>query len=204
MNAQELAKVLLDKGAVKLSSTNEFVWASGIHSPVYCDNRLLLSFPDVRKKIAETFAETIQNNFPQTDVIAGVATGAVAWGALAAHILNKSYVYVRPGKKSYGLGNQIEGRFESNARITVVEDLVSTGGSSLKAVQALRDASAKVTAMLALFTYNLPLAGENFQKAACTLNPLSDFDVLVDEAVRMTVLSSADAKKMISWRNARK
>jgi len=201
MTAEKVAGELLDKKAVKLSAEYSFVWASGIKAPIYCDNRKLLSYPETRRNLVNAFAELISEKYPKADVIAGVATGAIAWGVLVAEILEKPFVYVRPQKKMHGLGNQIEGELPTGSSVLVIEDLVSTGGSSLRAVDALREQSAEVLGMLALFSYNLPVADNNFKAASCSITALSDFDVLLKQAVRDELISETDLKTMINWRN---
>jgi orotate phosphoribosyltransferase len=201
MTAEKVAGELLDKKAVKLSAEYSFVWASGIKAPIYCDNRKLLSYPETRRNLVNAFAELISEKYPKADVIAGVATGAIAWGVLVAEILEKPFVYVRPQKKMHGLGNQIEGELPTGSSVLVIEDLVSTGGSSLRAVDALREQSAEVLGMLALFSYNLPVADNNFKAASCSITTLSDFDVLLKQAVRDELISETDLKTMINWRN---
>ena len=201
MTAEKVAKELLDKKAVKLNADYSFVWASGINAPIYCDNRKLLSYPETRRHLVNAFAELISEKYPKTDIIAGVATGAIAWGVLVAEVLEKPFVYVRPQKKLHGLGNQIEGELPAGQSVLVIEDLVSTGGSSLRAVDALREQSAEVLGMLALFSYNLPVALKNFKAAFCDITTLSDFDVLLKQAVRDGLILENDLKEMINWRN---
>jgi orotate phosphoribosyltransferase len=201
MNVQTVAKELLIKNAVKLSPDYSFTWASGIKAPIYCDNRKLLSYPDLRRNLANAFAELVGEKYPETEIVAGVATGAIAWGLLVADILEKPFVYVRPQKKSHGLGNRIEGVLPEGSAVLVIEDLVSTGGSSLSAVEALRDESAKVLGMLALFSYNLPVAQKNFRAASCNIDTLSNFDVLLGQAVGDDIISEAQANKMLNWRD---
>ena len=149
-----VAKQLLDIKAVKLNPENPFTWASGWKSPIYCDNRKVLSYPAARKVVYEAFVEVIKKNFKDVDVIAGVATGAIAYGMMVAEVLGKPYVYVRPKPKDHGTGAQVEGDLPEKARVVVVEDLISTGGSSLAAVDALQKAGANVLGMVAIFTYN--------------------------------------------------
>lgn len=202
MNGTRIAAELLGKEAVKLSPDRKFVWASGIHSPVYCDNRKLLSFPETRKLIGQMFAEVVTEQFPDTEVIAGVATGAVAWGLLVAENLNLPFIYVRSDKKKHGLGNRIEGLWPKGKKVLVIEDLVSTGGSSLSAVEALRSAEAQVLGMAAIFTYLLPEAKKNFNQAQCPLVCLSDFKILMEEAVRRDYVTDKEAADILSWHAA--
>lgn len=200
MNVKTVAKELLNKNAVKLSPDYSFVWASGIKAPIYCDNRKLLSYPSTRRNLADAFSEIIREKYPAADVIAGVATGAIAWGVLVAEILEKPFIYVRPQKKSHGLGNLIEGELPTGKSVLVIEDLISTGGSSLRAVEALREQSADVLGMLALFSYNLPVARKNFKAASCDLTTLSNFDVLLSQAVRDELISKSESEQILNWR----
>ena len=160
-----VAKQLLDIKAVKLNPENPFTWASGWKSPIYCDNRKVLSYPAARKVVYEAFVEVIKKNFKDVDVIAGVATGAIAYGMMVAEVLGKPYVYVRPKPKDHGTGAQVEGDLPEKARVVVVEDLISTGGSSLAAVDALQKAGANVLGMVAIFTYNFIKSRRAFENA---------------------------------------
>ena len=162
--AKKTAEVLLQVNAIKLQPNNPFTWASGWKSPIYCDNRIVLSFPTIRNYVRTTMAKHIQDQYGQVDVIAGVATGGIAQGALVAEVLGKPFVYVRPEAKEHGLGRQIEGVVESGQTVVVIEDLVSTGKSSLKAVKALRDEGCSVKGMVAIFTYGLKVSEKNFEK----------------------------------------
>ncbi|MDL2230758.1 orotate phosphoribosyltransferase, partial [Alistipes sp. OttesenSCG-928-L06] len=159
---KEIAKSLLQIKAIKLNPASPFTWASGWNSPIYCDNRKTLSYPAVRKQVYEAFAQVISEKYPQADIIAGVATGAIAHGVLAAEAMGKPFIYVRSAPKSHGMTNQVEGEYTPGAKVVVIEDLVSTGGSSLNAVEALRDAGCEVLGMVAIFTYGFPKAEENF------------------------------------------
>ncbi|MFI3288416.1 MAG: orotate phosphoribosyltransferase [Rikenellaceae bacterium] len=195
-----IASSLLQINAIKLNPANPFTWASGWHSPIYCDNRTVLSFPRERKMVYAGFAKVIAERYPEVDVVAGVATGAIAWGAGAAEILGKPFIYVRSSAKAHGLTNQVEGYFEKGQRVVVVEDLISTGGSSLAAVEALRAAGCEVVGMVAIFTYAFPLAQENFVKAGVELTTLSDYPTLIECAVEAEYVSSSEVETLKEWR----
>ena len=203
MNAstqQEIARMLLQIKAIKLNPTNPFTWASGWHSPIYCDNRKTLSYPQVRKRIYEGFAALIAEKYPEAEVLAGVATGAIAHGVLAAEAMGKPFIYVRSAPKNHGLTNQVEGEVRPGAKVVVVEDLVSTGGSSLNAVEALRSAGCDVLGMTAIFTYGFPAATENFAKAGVELTTLSDYETLIGVAIEQRYVSDADLETLREWR----
>ncbi len=195
-----LARHLLKIGAVKLRPQEPFTWASGWHSPIYCDNRRVNAYPTVRTLVKLELAHLILTRYPEADTIAGVATGAIAQGALVADQLGLPFVYVRPKPKDHGMGNQIEGELREGARVVVVEDLISTGGSSLKAVEALRQAGASVLGMVASFTYGFPQAEEAFKKAGVELDTLSDYDHLIDEAVASGYVTETDLAALRQWR----
>ncbi len=182
-SAKQTAEFLLQINAIKLQPSNPFTWASGWKSPIYCDNRKTLSFPEVRSYIRDSFADMVKKLYPEAEMIAGVATGAIAHGALVADKLGLPFIYVRSGAKEHGLGNQIEGYFEKGQKIVVIEDLISTGGSSLSAVNALREAGCEVLGMLAIFTYEFKKASDSFEAAGCILHTLSNYSVLIDTAV---------------------
>ena len=194
------ARKLLEVKAVKLQPANPFTWASGWLSPIYCDNRKLLSFPEVRTMVKLALTHMVMERFPQADVVAGVATGAIAQGALVADELNLPYVYVRPKPKDHGMGNQIEGEMPEGARVVVVEDLISTGGSSLKAVDALRRAGAEVVGMVASYTYGFPVAEEAFRQAGVELLTISDYEHVVAEAVATGYIKADDEQLLRQWR----
>jgi len=200
--AKQIAEQLLQIKAIKLEPTNHFTWASGWFSPIYCDNRKTLSYPAVRTFIRDGFLQVIAHRAFDFDVIAGVATGAIAQGALVAQSLGKPYVYVRPKPKEHGLGNQIEGFVEKGQRVLVVEDLISTGGSSLGAVKALRDAGCEVVGMLAIFTYGFETATEKFKDANVKLTTLSNYQALLEIATETGYVSSGDLKLLEEWRNS--
>jgi len=195
-----LAENLLQIKAIKLEVTNPFTWASGIKSPIYCDNRLTLSYPKLRTYIRQQLVEMINDKYGSVDVIAGVATGAIAQGALVAQDLGLPFVYIRSAEKKHGLTNKIEGRIESGQSVVVVEDLISTGGSSLNAVSALRDAGCNVKGMVAIFTYNLKVAEDNFKKAKCDLSTLTNYNILVEKAIEQKYIKDTDIETLIMWR----
>lgn len=197
-----IAKSLLQIKAIKLSPQNPFTWASGWHSPIYCDNRKILSFVPDRKLVAESFARVIAEKYSSCDVIAGVATGAIAWGLMAAEILDKPFIYVRSSAKAHGLTNQVEGYFEKGQKVVVVEDLISTGGSSLAAVEALREAGLEVMGMVAIFTYGFSKAEENFSQANVELTTLSNYNALIDIAVEQNYVKSDELATLKEWRKS--
>jgi orotate phosphoribosyltransferase len=199
-SAKKTAEYLLQIKAIKLQPSNPFTWASGWKSPIYCDNRKTLSFPEVRTYIRDSFAEMIKELYPQADVIAGVATGAIAHGALVADKMGLPFIYVRSGAKEHGLGNQIEGYFEPGQKVVVIEDLISTGGSSLSAVKALREAGCKVLGMVAIFTYEFKKASDGFTAENCDLHTLSNYSVLVDTAVKTGYIGQAEVETLKKWR----
>ena len=190
--AFQTAEHLLEIKAVKLSPRDLFTWASGIKSPIYCDNRVTLSYPDIRKFIKEKFVEAIRSIIGIPDLIAGVATGGIAQGALVAQELNLPFVYVRTSKKDHGLTNLIEGKAEVGQRVVVIEDLVSTGNSSLEVVNALKAAGCIVEGMIAIFTYNLPASEKGFKEAQTPLITLTDYDVLIEKALEINYISQED------------
>ncbi len=198
---QKIAEFLLQIKAIKLSPSNPFTWASGWKSPIYCDNRKTLSYPEVRDYIRNSFAEVIKKEFGDCDVIAGVATGAIAQGALVAQQLNKPFVYVRSEAKKHGLENLVEGVVEKGQSVVVIEDLISTGGSSLKAVQALRENGCIIKGMAAIFSYQFPTAENNFKAAECKLVTLSNYHALIESAVANGYVTSEEVDTLKSWRN---
>ena len=194
------AESLLQIKAIKLDNSNPFTWASGIKSPIYCDNRRTLSYPKIRTYIRQEFVKLIAEEYGNVDLIAGVATGAVAIGALVAQEMGLPFVYVRSEKKGHGLENQIEGVAESGQSVVVVEDLISTGKSSLHAVQALRDAGCNVKGMVAIFTYGLSVADESFKAANCTLHTLTNYDFLIRKALEQNFIKDSEMKSLMEWR----
>lgn len=199
---KEIAQSLLKIKAVKLSPSEPFSWASGWNSPIYCDNRVTLSYPEIRKQIYQSFAQLITEKYPEADLIAGVATGAIAHGVLVAEEMHKPFIYVRSAPKGHGLGNQIEGEYTKGQKVVVVEDLISTGGSSLSAVEALRAAGVEVLGMVAIFTYGFPNATENFKNANVQLDTLSNYNALVEAALESNYIKSEDLNDLKEWRTA--
>ena len=195
-----VAKQLLDIKAVKLNPENPFTWASGWKSPIYCDNRKVLSYPAARKVVYEAFVEIIKKQFKDVDVIAGVATGAIAYGLMVAEVLGKPFVYVRPKPKDHGTGAQVEGDLPDKARVVVVEDLISTGGSSLAAVDALHKAGAIVLGMVAIFSYNFIRSREAFEDANVELYTLSHYEALLEQAVEENYIKAEDLAVLKEWR----
>ena len=195
-----VAKQLLDIKAVKLNPENPFTWASGWKSPIYCDNRKVLSYPAARKVVYEAFVEIIKKNFKDVDVIAGVATGAIAYGMMVAEVLGLPFVYVRPKPKDHGTGAQVEGDLPEKARVVVVEDLISTGGSSLAAVDALQKSGAIVLGMVAIFSYNFIRSREAFENANVELHTLSHYEALLEQAVEENYIKAEDLAILKEWR----
>ena len=199
-SAKKTAEYLLQIKAIKLHPSNPFTWASGWKSPIYCDNRKTLSFPEIRSYIRDSFALLVNKLYPGAEMIAGVATGAIAHGALVADKLELPFIYVRSGAKEHGLGNQIEGYYEQGQKVVVIEDLISTGGSSLNAVKALKEAGCEVLGMVAIFTYEFKKATDGFAAENCTLNTLSNYSVLVDTAVKTGYISKEEVETLKKWR----
>ncbi|WP_066756006.1 orotate phosphoribosyltransferase [Crocinitomix algicola] len=199
--ALKIADFLLQIKAVKLNPSDPFIWSSGMKSPIYCDNRKTLSYPTIRTAIRQTFSEQIKAKFETVDVIAGVATGGIAIGALVAEEMGLPFIYVRSSAKGHGLGNQIEGEFHSGQRVVVIEDLISTGGSSLKAVEALKEAGCNVVGLAAIFTYGFKVAEENFENANCPYFTLSNYDLLIEQAAKENYVSEKDIESLNSWNN---
>lgn len=197
--AREVAEYLLEIKAVVLNAGEPFTWASGLKSPIYCDNRKTLSYPKVRTYIKSAFADTISEEFKNCDVIAGVATAGIPHGALVADVLNKPFIYVRDKPKGHGLTNQIEGKLEKGQRVVLIEDLISTGGSSLKAVDALREAGAEVLGLGAIFTYGFDKSVKAFEQAGCKFFTLSDYPTLLEIALRLDYIKPADKETLLNW-----
>ncbi len=195
------AEKLLQIKAIKLNVEEPFTWASGLRSPIYCDNRITLSFPEIRTYMRQQLAKAVRQYFGDVDVIAGVATAGIPQGVLVAEALGLPFVYVRSAKKSHGLTNQIEGRLEKGQSVLVVEDLVSTGKSSLAAVDSLRESGATVKGMVAIFTYGLEIADKNFIEKDCKLVTLSDYNHLIEHAVATDYLPESNKKMLLEWRN---
>ena len=194
------ASKLLEVEAVKLQPENPFTWASGWRSPIYTDNRKTLSFPRLRSLVKLELCHLIQEHFPEAEAVAGVATGAIAQGALVADELGLPYSYVRPKPKDHGMGNQIEGEIKKGAKVVVVEDLISTGGSSLKAVAALRAYGVEVVGMVASFTYGFPVAEEAFREAGVKLFTLSDYEAVLAQAAQTGYIKESDIEVLAQWR----
>mgnify|MGYP000158854687 FL=1 len=195
-----IAGELLRIQAVKLQPKDPFTWASGWKSPIYCDNRKTLSFPTVRTYIRQRFSELIEKEFGKPDVIAGIATGGIPQGVLVAQELGLPFIYVRSNVKDHGLGNLIEGTYEAGQNVIVVEDLISTGGSSLQGVQALKDAGLKVKGLIAIFSYGFETADEAFEKAECPYVVLSDYDHLIEQAMNLGYIKEEELDQLKKWR----
>lgn len=195
-----IADYLLQIKAIKLQPSNPFTWASGWKSPIYCDNRKTLSFPEVRMAIRDAFVTRINNVYPDAELIAGVATGAIAHGVLVADAMDLPFIYVRSGAKEHGLGNQIEGFFMQGQKVVVIEDMISTGGSSLRAVNALREAGCNVLGMMAIFTYGFNKAEDNFKANECSLFTLSDYNVLIERAKDKGYITDNEIYTLKEWR----
>ncbi len=201
--AKAVAQQLLSIKAVKLSPNEPFTWASGILSPIYCDNRIVLSHPIARKVVKDGFIEK-SSVFGDFDVVAGVATAGIPHGALLADAIGKPFIYVRDKAKGHGRQNQIEGEVAAGAKVLVIEDLISTGGSSLKAIHALKEVGCEVVGILAIFTYGFEEASQTFADENIAMDTLSDYQVLIDEALRMNYVSAADKTTLQAWREAPK
>lgn len=199
-NSIQIANYLLQIKAIKLEPANPFTWASGWKSPIYCDNRKTLSYPAIRTAIRDAFVAQIKTLYPEVEIIAGVATGAIAQGALVAEAMGLPFIYIRSSAKAHGMTNQIEGAYEAGQKIVVIEDLVSTGGSSLKAVEALRQEKCEVLGMLAIFTYGFPTAEENFSKADCKLTTLSNYNAMIEAAVEENYICKDQMETLQEWR----
>ena len=195
-----LAEKLLHISAIKLQPANPFVWASGWNSPIYTDNRKTLSYPEIRSFIKVELCRLIMENFQNIDAVAGVATGAIAQGALVADTLGLPYVYVRSSPKDHGLENLIEGNLKPGQRVVVIEDLISTGGSSLKAVEAIRNAGCEVAGMAAIFTYGFPIAVKKFKAAKVDLVTLSNYNAMLETALETNYISASDVETLQEWR----
>lgn len=199
-NAMEAARCLLDIKAIKLSPENPFTWASGRKSPIYCDNRLTLSYPPIRTYLRQQFVSIVNEMFSNVDVIAGVATGGIAQGVLVAQDLGKPFIYVRPEAKSHGMKNQIEGDVKPGQTVFVIEDLISTGKSSLLAVDALRDAGCDVKGMAAIFTYELDVAKKNFEEKNVALQTITNYSTLIEVAIAEKYISEENLESLKKWR----
>ena len=200
--AKKTAEFLLQIKAIKLQPNNPFTWASGWNSPIYCDNRITLSHHATRTYIRTQLAHAVTNNFGQPDIIAGVATGAISHGILVAQELGLPFVYVRPEPKTHGRKNQIEGHLENGQTVVVIEDLISTGGSSLKAVKALEKVGCNVKGMVAIFTYGFDISVENFKNAKCDLVTLSSYENLIEQAMDIGYVSNKEVDALKKWHTA--
>ena len=200
--AEQVASALLEIGAIRLNPSKPFKWASGWLSPIYCDNRLSLSFPESRLLIKNALVELIKEKFPDVEAIAGVATAGIPQGALVADALNLPFIYVRPKPKDHGMQNLIEGKVSPGQKVVVIEDLISTGGSSLKAVEALRDSDFEVLGMAAIFTYGFDLAANNFETSEVMLYTLSNYHALIKLAAEKGYIKASELKSLADWRAA--
>ncbi len=199
---KKIARHLLQINAIKLNPAKPFTWASGWKSPIYCDNRKTLSYPEVRTLICDNFFELIRVKYPLVQGIAGVATGAIAHGVLVAEKMKLPFIYIRSSAKGHGLENLIEGYYEPGQKFVIIEDLISTGGSSLNAVNALRNAGCEVLGMLAIFTYGFPASVDNFLQAKCTLDTLSNYETLIETASETGYISDSEIDTLKEWRKA--
>lgn len=198
--ARKISGMLLKIGSIKINPETPFTWSSGWLAPIYCDNRLALSFPTIRNFIKEQLAETVNYYFPTVEAIAGVATAGISQGALVADLLGLPFLYVRSKPKGHGMENLVEGRVVKDQRVVVIEDLISTGGSALKAAEGLRTNGMQVLGMVAIFTYGLEASIQNFRHANIELHSLSNYQVLIEEAVKQNYVSSDKLESLRSWR----
>ena len=199
-NGRKVASMLLEAEAIKLNPSDPFTWASGWKSPIYCDNRISLSFPDIRTHIKNSLVEAIKKKYAEVEAIAGVATAGIPQGALIADAMGLPFIYVRSKSKGHGLANQIEGKVVQGQKVVVIEDLVSTGGSSLAAVSALKEAKVSVLGMACIFTYGFPVAEENFKSAHVDLVYLSEYSLLLEEALKNNIIKDSIFKTLQTWR----
>ena len=198
--AKKTAELLLQINAIKLNPKNPFTWASGWKSPIYCDNRIILSYPHIRVYVREQISKQINELYGKPDLIAGVATGAIGIGMLVADIMNLPFIYVRPNSKKHGRKNQIEGYFSEGQNVVVIEDLISTGNSSLVAVEALREANLIVKGLISIFTYGFPISYENFNSNKVELYTLSSYDVLLEQALEIKYINDDEFKVLNEWK----
>lgn len=201
-NEKAVAEKLLQVNAIRLDPKHPFTWASGWKSPIYCDNRKVLSFPFIRDFIKSEMCNMVFEKFPGAELLAGVATAGIAWGAMAADQLKLPYVYVRPKPKEHGLGNQIEGYFETRQKTVVIEDLISTGKSSLQVVNVLRDAGLDVIGMVSIFTYGFGIADEAFKEAGISYFPLTNYSALIELALQKGIVSPEQENTLLNWRQS--
>ncbi|MCM5528131.1 orotate phosphoribosyltransferase [Parasegetibacter sp. NRK P23] len=200
VNEKAVAEKLLQSNAIRLNVQEPFTWASGWKSPIYCDNRKVLSFPFIRDFVKSEMSNVLFEKFPEADVLAGVATAGIAWGALAADQLKLPYMYVRPKPKEHGLGNQIEGAYEAGQKVVVIEDLISTGKSSLQVVDVLRAAGLEVVGMVSIFNYGFPVAAEAFEKAGVPWISLTNYSSLISLAIEKGIVTSDQENLLLQWR----
>jgi orotate phosphoribosyltransferase len=198
--AKKTAELLLQINAIKLNSKNPFIWASGWISPIYCDNRIILSHPQIRIFVREQIVKQIEELYGKPDVIAGVATGAIGIGMLVADVMNLPFIYVRPNSKKHGRKNQIEGQYTKSQKVVVIEDLISTGNSSLMAVDALRDEELIVKGMISIFTYGFNVSYENFKNKNVELHTLSSYDFLLEQALEIKYITESEIKTLKEWK----
>jgi orotate phosphoribosyltransferase len=199
-DAKAVAEKLLQVNAIKLNPQQPFTWASGWKSPIYCDNRKVLSFPYIRDFIKSEMCNVVYEKFPDAEILAGVATAGIAWGAMAADQLKLPYIYVRPKPKEHGLGNQIEGYYEKGQKVVVIEDLVSTGKSSLQVVNVLKEQEMVVIGMVSIFTYGFAVATEAFDKASLTYYSLTDYSTLIESAIQKGIVPADQLDVLLKWR----
>ncbi len=199
-NAKAVAEKLLQAAAIKLNPTKPFTWASGWKSPIYCDNRKVLSFPYIRDFVKSEMCNVIFESFPDADMLAGVATAGIAWGAMAADQLKLPYIYVRPKPKEHGLGNQIEGAYEKGQKVVVVEDLISTGKSSLQVVDVLKAAGVEIVGMISIFNYGFAVADKAFETAGVPYKSLTNYPALIELALEKGIVGKDDEQILLQWR----
>lgn len=199
--AKHVAEILLQINAIKLNSENSFTWASGWKSPIYCDNRIILSYPKIRQEIAQLMAQAVQVLYPEAELIAGVATGAIGIGLLVAEKLGLPFVYVRPEPKKHGRKNQIEGKALPKQKTVVIEDLISTGMSSINAIKSLKDHQLNVLGMIAIFSYEFPVSAQNFAQENITLHTLGDYSHLLERALEIGYISADQAELLKKWKS---
>ena len=198
--AKKTAELLLQIKAIKLSPKNPFKWASGWNSPIYCDNRIILSYPQIRIFVREQIVKQIEELYGRPDIIAGVATGAIGIGILVADLMNLPFIYVRPSSKKHGRKNQIEGQFSKSQKVVVIEDLISTGNSSLMAINALRSEDLKVKGMISIFTYGFDISYENFKDKNVDFHSLSSYDYLLEQALDINYITDNEFKILKDWK----
>lgn len=199
-NEKAVAEKLLQINAIKLSPQQPFTWASGWKSPIYCDNRRVLSFPFVRDFIKSEMCNVVFEKFPQADILAGVATAGIPWGAMVADQLKLPFIYVRPKPKEHGLGNQIEGYYEKGKKVVLIEDLISTGKSGLQVVEVLRKADVEVVGMVSIFTYGFEVATKAFESAAIEYRSLTNYATLIELAIEKGIVSPSELNTLLNWR----